>query len=206
MKSSKTWIWLLLLGTLWGMGEVFGGEFLYANEVPYASVWLTAWAFFLLAVGRGLVNTAGSSTLMGAVASLFKLINAAPFFCHLLGIFFLGLAFDVAASLLLKREKKTTGRSVLSGIIAAYSGYALFALVITFIVRYEFWVEGGWPKVLDHIFVGGSLAALTAAVLVPFGFRAGVAGGVMTARRPRWAFAGAFVVLVILWTLGRIAG
>jgi len=206
MKSSRNWIIFLLLGTLWGAMEVFGGEFLYANDVARSSVWLTAWAFFIMAMGRGLVNVSGSSSVIGAVAALFKLVNASPYYCHLLGIFFLGVFFDVAASYLMKKGRISTLRSSLSGIIGVYGGYALFALVITFIARYEPWVAGGWPKVLDHIFMGGSIAAIAAAVLVPFGYKAGVSGETFTSRNPRWAYAGASLVLVALWILGRIAG
>lgn len=95
MRNIRSWVWLFLFGSLWGICEVLAGEGLLGKEVPYASVWLSAWAFLVLAVARGVVNKLGSSTAVGAIAAIFKLVNAAPFFCHLLGIFMLGLAFDV---------------------------------------------------------------------------------------------------------------
>jgi hypothetical protein len=203
MRNPKNWVWILLFGSLWGISEVIGGEAFYRNNVPHASVWLSAWAFFVLAMGRGLVNKPGSSTAIGGIAALYKLINAAPFFCHLLGIFFLGLTFDVFASVLIKKERKKSFWCALSGAISAYSGYALFALVITYIVRYDPWVTGGWPKVSHHIFVGGSYAALTALFAVPLGYWLGVNGWILAGRRSRWAYAGALVALAALWTLGR---
>ena len=206
MKDYKNWVWILLFGSLWGISEVLGGEAFYRNNVPHASVWLSAWAFFVLALGRGLVNKPGSSTVIGGVAALYKLINAAPYFCHLLGIFFLGLAFDVFASVLIKKEHKRSFWPALSGAISAYGGYALFALVITHIVRYDPWVAGGWPKVSHHIFVGGSYAALTALLAVPLGYWLGVNGWILAGRRPRWAYASALVALVVLWTLGGFIG
>ena len=71
MTNFKNWLWLLLFGSLWGIGEVIAGGVLYRETVPYASVWLIAWALFVLAVGRrGVLNKPGSSTVVGAFASV----------------------------------------------------------------------------------------------------------------------------------------
>ena len=206
MTNFKNWLWLLLFGSLWGIGEVIAGGVLYRDTVPYASVWLTAWALFVLAVGRGVLNKPGSSTVIGAVAVIFKLVNTGPFFCHLLGIFILGLAFDIVSTLLMKNERKISYRSSFSGAVSAYGGYALFALVVTYIVRYEYWTVEGLAKVLHHIFVSGSFAALMAIIVVPLGYWIGINGGTIAERRPRWTYAGTLVALVVLWTLGRVAG
>ena len=106
----------------------------------------------------------------------------------------------------MKRERKVSLRSSLSGILSAYGGYALFALIITYIVRYKYWTAGGLPKVLHHIFISGSLAALLAIAAVPLGYWIGVNGIAAAERRPRWAYAGALVALILLWTMGRIVG
>jgi len=206
MRNFKNWIWLLLFGSLWGIMEVIGGELLYKYEIPYASVWLSAWAFFMLAIARGILNKPGSSSIIGAFTAVFKLANASPFFCHLLGIFFLGLAFDVVSTLLMKHERKISFRSSISGALSAYGGYALFAFVSTYIVGDKYWTSGGLAKVLHHIFVSGSFAAMAAIVTVPLGYWIGLNGKIVAGRRPKLAYAGALVALAILWTLGRITG
>jgi len=204
MKDLKTWVWLLAFGSLWGIMEVVGGEAFFKNNVPRASVWLSAWAFFVLGMARGIINKPGTSSVVGATAALFKLANAAPYFCHLLGIFFIGMVFDIAASLWLKNEKKYSLRTALTGIVTAFGGYTLFAVFITYIFRYRPWVAGGTPKVLNHIFIGGSLASLAAIVLIPLGLKVGMSGETASTRKPRWATAAAFIAIVVLWTLGRI--
>jgi hypothetical protein len=206
MRNLKNWVLLLFFGSLWGIVELIGGEILYKNNMPHASVWLSAWAFFVLAVARGVLNKPGSSSIIGAFAALFKLANASPFFCHLLGIFFLGLAFDVASTLLMRHERKISFRSNISGVLSAYGGFALFALVSTHIVRDKYWTSGGLAKVFQHIFVSGSLTAMIAILLVPLGYWVGINGGIMVRRRPQWAYSGALIALVILWALGRITG
>ena len=206
MRQLRNWLWLLLFGSLWGISEVIFGEVLARESIPYASVWLSAWALLVLGLARGVLNKAGTSTIIGAVAALFKLVNTAPFFCHLLGIFCLGLVFDIITSIVMKNERKVSYRASLSGILSAYGSFTLFALVMTYIIRYEFWVSGGLAKVMNHIFMSGSLTALTAVILVPLGFWAGIRGSTAGESRPRWACTGIFTVSVILWALGRIAG
>jgi len=206
MRDIKTWLWLLLFGSLWGVCEVIAGEDLFGKGVPHASVWLSAWALFVLAMARGVLNKPGSSTAVGTFAAIFKLVNAAPFFCHLLGIFFLALAFDVFSSILMKRESKVLIRTSLGGALSAYSGNALFALIMAYVVRYKYWTAGGLSKVLHHIFISGSLAALMAIAAVPLGYWTGVYGMALAKRRPGWAYTGALIALLFLWTMGRIAG
>ena len=206
MRDGKNWALILMFGTVWGFSEVFAGEFLYAQEVPRASVWLTAFAFIVLGVARGLVNRPGSSTLIGALAALFKLANAAPYWCHLLGIVFLGLVFDLGATAWMRRRPGRDLKAALTGVVSAYGGYALFALAITYLARFDPWVEGGFPKILDHVFVGGSLAAAAGVVLVPVGFKLGLKSETAVEGRRDWAFGGSLIVLAILWTLGRVIG
>ena len=206
MANKKNWLWFLLFGSIWGMSEVLAGGILYASDIPYSSIFLTAWALFILAVARGIVNKPGSSSAIGAIATVFKLANASPFICHLLGIFALGVAFDVAASLLLKKERRSVIWKSLTGAVSAYGGYALFALVITYIVRYDIWAAGGWPKVANHIFASGSIAALIGLAVVPLGYLAGVNSGVLTERHSRFAYTASIAGVVVLWVLGRIVG
>jgi len=206
MRKFKNWAWLLFFGSLWGIMEIAGWGVLSRYNMLHVSVILAAWAFMVMAVARGIVNKPGSSTVIGIVAVIFKLANAAPFFCHLLGIFALGLAFDVFSSLLMKNERKISFRTSLTGALSAYSGYALFAIVITYIVQYKYWIAGGLPKVLNHIFVGGSLAAIGAVMLVPLGYWIGINSENLFERWPVWTYAGTLVGVVLLWTLGRFVG
>jgi len=206
MGNKKNWIWILLFGSIWGMSEVFAGGILYASDVPRSSIFLTVWALFILAMARGIVNKAGSSTAIGVIATLFKLVNASPFICHLLGIFALGVAFDAAASLLLKKERRSIFWKTLTGVVSAYGGYALFALVITYVIRYDFWAAAGWPKVANHIFVSGSMTALGGALFVPLGYLVGVNSGLLAERQSRFAYTASIAGVVVLWVLGRFVG
>ena len=206
MNSLKNWLWVLLFGSLWGIHEVIGGQAMYDENVPYASVWLAAWAILVLSVARGVLNKPGSSTIIGIIAVLFRLVNSAPFICHLLGIFTLGLAFDVVSTALLGSRKKGFLLKGISGALSMYGGYALFAFGISYVVNYEHWVAGGIQKVIDHTFVSGSLAALLAFLVVPLGYWIGDRGSVVSEYRSRITYSGLLVVLAVLWTVGKLVG
>ena len=190
---------ILFYGTLWGAVEAILGGVLYRARAPYASVPVTILGFCILAVARAHLARPGSSTLIGCCAMLYKFLNSPFFACHLLGIFLLGLSFDVVHS-----RARLKSRA-LSAAAAVYLGYALFALTITYVFRYSYWIQEGLPKVLRHIGVAGTMAALGSALLVPV-----VARAVETSKeRPpglslsgtRFSAAGVPAVTLALWVL-----
>ncbi len=197
--------WLLLFGSLWGVSEVFVGGALYNANVPRASVYLSIWAVFILAAARGVLNKPGSSTAVGIVAAAYKLTNAAPFFCHLLGILLFALAFDLAFSLLPKNERRFSFRTIAAFMAGVYGGHAFFAIFATYIIRYQYWTEGGLSKVLDHIFINGSLTAIPCFLFFPLGQRIGSYSESFALRHVKWAYGVALLLSLILWTLGQIA-
>jgi len=206
MNKFKPLMWLFLFGSIWGINEVFLGEVLYRNDVQNSSVILTAMALLLLAISRGIINKPGSSALIGAFAVLFRLANTAPSYCHLLGIFILGVTFDIFSSLLVKNRKQAPLRWGAAGMLSAFGNNALFALLITYIFRYEYWVAGGFSKVSHHIFISGSIITVIAALLVPLGFFVGKNGVTLFDRHPRWSYAGTILGSIALWTVARFLG
>ena len=206
MKKYKPIMWLFLFGSIWGINEVFLGEILYRNDIQNSSVILTAMALFLLAISRRMINKPGSSALIGIFAVLFRLANTAPSYCHLLGIFLLGATFDVFSSMLIKNKEQAPLRWGATGMLSAFVSNALFALFITYVFRYEYWIVGGFSKVSHHIFISGSIITVIAALLVPLGFFVGKNGGTFFDRRPRWSYAGTIIGSIALWTVAMFLG
>jgi hypothetical protein len=79
----------------------------------------------------------------------------------------MGVCYDLFFSVL-----KVKNRS-LSMIAAVYLNYILFALMITYVFRYEHWVQGGFAGILRHVGISGSMTALGCAILVPASFHFG---------------------------------
>src|SRR4030042_5960939 len=147
------------------MSEAVLGGALYAAQVPYASVLLTVVGLAVLTLARSYFPQKGTATLIAACAMLYKFLNSPFFGCHLLGILMTGACYDLVFDVL-KIKLKSVGAAAVT-----YLSYAAFALMITYVFRYEHWVLGGLAQVLQHIFIEGSLAALACACLVPLSAR-----------------------------------
>ncbi|UCC99739.1 MAG: hypothetical protein JSW66_07615 [Phycisphaerales bacterium] len=167
MKKKEWILAMLFFGSLWGVSEALLGGVLYRASVPYASVPLSIIGFVVLTFAWVYFPRAGTGIVVGACAMLFKFLNTPFFACHLLGILLMGGCYDLFLGVFKIRSRW------LSALAATYLGYALFALMITYVFGYAPWVEGGFGKVVGHIGIGGSLAALANAILVPLSFRAG---------------------------------
>lgn len=152
---------VLFFGGLWGISEATLGDRLYSAGVPMASIPLTVIGVAILAFATALFPRPGTATLIASCAMLYKFLNAPLFACHLLGISITGACYDLCFNVIRIRNKR------LAAALTVYGSYAGFALMITYLFRYPHWVQGGFAKVLDHVAVGGSLAAVVCAAIVP---------------------------------------
>ncbi len=173
MITPRNILWVVVLGSAWGMAEVFGEDLLTGIGATGSSVWLAAWAVLLLSIGRGAWNKIGSSAVIGLVAALFKYVGPSPDYCHLLGIACLGLLFDLFASSALNRGRSGWWRHACVGVLTAYGSASFFVMYSVHIAHFERWVDGGTQMALDHVLRSGSAVALAAALLAPLGFRVG---------------------------------
>jgi len=158
---------ILFFGSLWGLSEVVLGGLLYRFDIPYSSVYLTVIGFGILTVARVYLPGRGVASSIAALAMLYKFMNMPFFACHLLGILLLGVCYDLFFNF-----AKLKNLAVCA-VAATYAGYILFALMMVYVFRYNHWVEAGLPKVLNHVGIGGTLAALGCAVVVPLSHRFG---------------------------------
>ncbi len=158
---------ILFFGGLWGLSEAVLGNALYSAGVPHSSVPLTIIGFTILTLANVYFPRKGTATLIAACAMLYKFLNSPFFACHILGILMTGFCYDLFFNVLALKSK------ALRAAAAAYASYALFALMITYVFRYDHWVQAGFTKVAEHIGISGSTAALGCAAMVPLAFRLG---------------------------------
>ncbi len=154
--NKKSVILILLFSGLWGFSEAVFGQWLYTNDIAYASVYLTTIALLILTLAKNYLPQVYSATLIAALALLYKFFNTPLFLCHSLAILCIGISFDSVFSVLKIKNRP------LALILSTYAAYASFALLITYGFRYEHWVSAGIPKVLRHIFVSGTITAAIA--------------------------------------------
>jgi hypothetical protein len=158
---------VLFFGGLWGILEATLGDTLYSAGLAHVSVPLTVGGFAVLSVARAYFPRGGTATLISFCAMLYKFQNTPFFACHLLGIALTGVCFDAFFALIRMKSKG------LAGALAMYSNYAAFALMITYVARYEHWVRGGFGRVVRHVGIDGSMAAMACILVVPLSMRFG---------------------------------
>lgn len=197
--NKRTIILVLFLGSLLGFSEVFLGNALYGNDFAHAGVILSIIALSILAISHTAINRRGIPTLIASIAVLFRMVNAGPFYCHLLAIFMLGAGFDLITSTL-RKEKYAW----LSGPLSAWLGYSLFAFSITYIFRYHYWTTGGITKVFRYIGISGSLVALGSLITVPLGYKLGNSTERFFELKTGFAYSGAIIMTVAIWIIGGI--
>ena len=160
-------IGVLFFSAIWGFFEVVLGGSLFGAQIPYASVPLTIIGFCVLAMARAFFPVFGVATLIGMSAMCLKFLNAPVYKCHYLAILLMGVSFDLFFSLL-----KIKSKSLAAAGMVIFNN-AAFAVLMSYIIYYPAWVEGGTAKVVNHIFVNGAIVAAVSALLVPLCFKWG---------------------------------
>jgi len=201
-KTFKCFLGFLFFGSIWGFSEATFGDWLYSQEIPHASIYLATIAFIIIASSKVFLSYRWTGTMIGLIAMLFKLVNVPFFACHLLAIFLLGAGFDIACELVTRLYAGRFSLPVI-GMVGNYIGRALFAVIITYVVQYYYWTEVGLPKVIDYIFISGSISALIGAVAVPIGNLLGknVREFSWTKLHPRFSIAAVFVTILGIWII-----
>lgn len=152
---------ILFFGGLWGASEGLLGNSLYNSGARFPSVYLTVIALVILTMARRFFPQAGTATLIGLSAMLYKFLNVPFFGCHLFAIAIVGVGYDLFFNVLKIRNRS------LGAVGSVYFSYIAFSFALTYVIRYSYWVEGGLDKIIQYIAVSGTMAAVGSAILVP---------------------------------------
>jgi len=152
---------IVFFSGLWGLSEAFLGDLLYRNDVPFASVPLTVTGIAVLTAAVRYIPISGVCTVTACLAMLYKFFNEPFFACHLLGIVLTGACYDLVRAAARPRSR------AIKAAAAVYLSYAAFALLITFVFRYDHWLRAPLAAILRHVTLTGSFAAAGSALIVP---------------------------------------
>ncbi|MHC4158030.1 MAG: hypothetical protein ACYS18_02710 [Planctomycetota bacterium] len=198
--KKETVLGILFFSGIWGISEAVLGGLLYRASVPYASVALTIIAFVVLTFAKVYFPQKGIATIIAVFAMLYKFMNAPFFACHMFGILLTGVCYDLFFSVFKIKNKSICAAA------AVYLNYIVFALMMTYLFRYEYWAQAGLIKVLSYIGIGGSIAALGVAVFVPLSFRFGkklkAKYGMPFGLQLKLAAGGISVATLLIWMFG----
>jgi len=161
---------IILFGSIWGLSEVLIDKLISPVEsLPRGAV-LSVVAILILATGRVVLERPGSSVVLGLIAGVFKLLNLPFFPCKVFAVLLLAGTFEVVYHLMGRIKGHLRG---FIGSVTLWVCFTAFALIMTYLVKYRWWAEGGLPKVLHYILVDGSYAAIGGFLTFNLGERLG---------------------------------
>ncbi len=126
MNKSDKVLAILLIGTLWGAIELFGGELFRAWDVPNKSALLFGLTLIVIYASKNLVDFVGSAVIMAAIASLFKTASSNFYSCQVAAVMINGIIFD-GTYLLFKKQFDSS--AAVRSVIAPIMAYMSFAII-----------------------------------------------------------------------------
>jgi uncharacterized membrane protein len=209
MRRYEKILVVLVLGSLWGALELFGGDLLRAAGVPQKSALLFGLGIIILYASKRLVDFPGSVVVMALIAGLFKTASSHFFPCQFAAVMINGIVFDITYSVFKERLNRSLLFRAIAAPIIVYASYTTFVLIVTFIMREETWVAGGWEGIRSYLLTDGVMASLISIVTIHLGYYLGNALEPYDMRHklrmPAVAFRIVSVALVAaIWIAGQI--
>ncbi|MEO0260976.1 MAG: hypothetical protein ABIM49_01390 [candidate division WOR-3 bacterium] len=147
----------LIMGSLWGIGEILIWNFLKILNIGIKSPFVFAYGIFILTLSRKIYDKKGISLLIGLIAISFKFLNSSIFLCQFVAVLIEAICFEIG--FLLIPYFKNFYR-ILIPLFSTYFSFAGFAFSIVYILKMEGWVKRGKSGIIHYITVNGSLAFL----------------------------------------------
>lgn len=205
MKIWEKILLVLIVGSIWGIVEVFGGDLLPAWVEGRTSVFLFAFAFFILITARPILRVPGLLLIIGVVAAFYKTLSVNFYPCMVAGIMTNAAAVELLYLFLRKEERLSNLKwRMIAAPATAYVAFIMFALSAVLVIREPHWVERGLTGILNFTFVTGSLAAVLSLILVHPAYAIGMRLETRFAERSRslflrWSYGLGILLVVVLW-------
>lgn len=175
MKKYEKILIILLFGSLWGALELFGRDMFRAMGMPQKSALLYGLGIIIIYASKRLVDFRGSVVIMALIAGLFKTASSNFFPCQFAAVMINGIVFDITYSVFKERLNRSSLFRAIAAPIIVYASYTTFVLIVTFIMREETWVAGGWEGIRSYLLTDGVTASLISIVTIHLGYYLGKA-------------------------------
>ncbi len=173
MSKYEKLLIVLLMGSLWGALELFGGDLFRSLGVPNKSAYLFGLGLIILYASKRLGGFAGSVVLMALICGLFKTASSSFYPCQFAAVMINGIVFDASYQLFKNHlNSSVTYRSVAAPVIAFIS-FALFAFAAVYLIREPNWAARGMSGIVDYLTLDALIAALVSIVTIHLGFYLG---------------------------------
>ena len=209
MSKFEKLLFIILMGSLWGALELFGGDQLRAWGVPNKSALLFGLGLIILYASKRVVNFAGSPVIMALIAGLFKTVSSNFYPCQFAAIVINGIIFDGAYGFYKNQlNSSPIYRSMAAPVITILS-FAVFAFFATYVLQQVNWVERGLKGIGEYIYTDGLMASLISILTINLGYYLGTAlRSYFESRKADLPFAFFRVisisVVAVIWIAGQI--
>jgi hypothetical protein len=164
---------VLLMGSLWGALELFGGDAMRAMGIPNKSAFLFALGLIILYASKRMVDFTGSVIIMALIAGLFKTASAHFYACQFAAVMINGAVFDFSYRAFKNQlDSSPIYRSIAAPVIA-YMSYTIFAVAAAYAIGGPEWRASGLQGIADYLAGSGLIAAAASIVTINLGYYLG---------------------------------
>jgi hypothetical protein len=205
MKLWNKIVLILLLGTVWGVAELFGWDLLRALDVSNKSTYLFLVAFFILIFAKRIVPFFGSLFLISLVTIAYKTLGVRFFGCQAMAVAIDALTVDLAFYLLKEEKLKDWKWRSIAAPIMSIVAFAAFGFYREFIWAAPGYIPTGLSGVWGYMTHSALLAVILSIIVIhPAYVFGGVAAKKLAVggdekRMLRWSYAAGATLIVILW-------
>ncbi len=200
---------VLLMGSLWGALELFGGDAMRALGIPNKSAFLFALGLIILYASKRMVDFTGSVIMMALIAGLFKTASAHFYACQFAAVMINGAVFDISYKVFKNQlDSSPIYRSIAAPIIA-YMSYTIFAVAATYAIGGPEWHGSGLQGIADYLAGSGLIAAAASIVTINLGYYlGGVLRPIVVEKRTGIPVSlmkiSSLVIVVAIWVAGQV--
>jgi hypothetical protein len=200
---------VLVMGSLWGALELFGGDLFRTLGIPNKSACLFGLGLVILFASKRIGGFAGSAVIMALIAGLFKTASSSFYSCQFAAVMINGAVFDIYYELFQERLNAGPVYRIIAAPIISYVSYAAFAFGVTYILKEANWAQRGINGIIDYLTVDAVIATAFSIVTINVGFYLGnVLRPIITERKfgmPAAYFRiASFVIVSAIWIAGQI--
>ena len=204
MKLWNKIILILLLGTVWGVAELFGWDILRALDVSNKSTYLFLVAFFILIFAKKIVPFFPSLFLVSLVTITYKTLGVRFFGCQAMAVAIDALTVDLAFQLLKEKRLNDWKWRSIAAPVMGIAAFAAFGFYREFIWAAPGYIPTGLSGVWAYMTHSALLAVILSIIVIhPAYILGGAAAKRLAAgdkkRILRWSYAAGATITVILW-------
>lgn len=164
---------VLVMGSIWGALELFGGDLFRTLGIPNKSAYLFGLGLIILYASKRIGGFAGSAVIMALIAGLFKTASSSFYSCQFAAVMINGAIFDIYYEIFKDRLDTGSIYRTIAAPIITYVSYAAFAFGVTYILKEANWAERGINGIIDYLTVDAVIATAVSIVTINLGYYLG---------------------------------